>query len=171
MNNRPYTIQEAANVLGVSTKTLRRWDLRGLFVPTRTIGNQRRYTPEQIQEFKKASRVARKQAPIVAIATKMTAKAEPLFSEEPPVAPEPVRSLPSALSGLPSNSFLKQHFILRQQEREMSESKNTVEKREESLNRAQMSKFSPAQIAFMFAGLVLMLSIAGVVAMTNPLPN
>src|SRR3972149_1935364 len=51
MNNRFYAIQEVANILGVSTKTLRRWDQRGRFVPTRTVGNQRRYTQEQIQEF------------------------------------------------------------------------------------------------------------------------
>ncbi|OGH17693.1 MAG: hypothetical protein A3C22_03135 [Candidatus Levybacteria bacterium RIFCSPHIGHO2_02_FULL_37_10] len=52
INSKLLKIQEVANILGVSTKTLRRWDQRGRFVPTRTAGNQRRYTQEQLSEFK-----------------------------------------------------------------------------------------------------------------------
>ncbi|NIT04449.1 MerR family transcriptional regulator [Candidatus Saccharibacteria bacterium] len=37
-------ISEAANYLGVSTKTLRRWEKQGRISPYRTRGNQRRYT-------------------------------------------------------------------------------------------------------------------------------
>ena len=44
MNNKLLTIQEVADILRVSTKTLRRWDQAGRFVPIRTAGNQRRYT-------------------------------------------------------------------------------------------------------------------------------
>src|SRR4051812_36268475 len=50
------SIQEAARILRVSTKTLRRWEQRGLLVPERTFGNHRRYTKEQIQEFKVKSK-------------------------------------------------------------------------------------------------------------------
>ena len=53
MNKDLLTIQEAAKILGVSTKTLRRWDKAGTLIPTRTQGNQRRYTKEQIVAFKK----------------------------------------------------------------------------------------------------------------------
>lgn len=52
MNKDLLTIQEAAKLLGVSTKTLRRWDKAGTLIPTRTQGNQRRYTKEQIITFK-----------------------------------------------------------------------------------------------------------------------
>ncbi len=46
------TIQQAADMLGVSTKTLRRWEARGVLVPERTVGNQRRYTLSELQAFK-----------------------------------------------------------------------------------------------------------------------
>ncbi len=51
MNNRLYAIREVADILGVSAKTLCRWGQRGRFVSMRTIGNQRRYTQQQIDEF------------------------------------------------------------------------------------------------------------------------
>ena len=154
MNNRLYTIQEAANILGVSTKTLRRWDQGGRFVPTRTAGNQRRYTQDQINEFKKTPKSARLQSPMRSIggqASKPASKAkfiEPLFQESAPKVQEAAHSLPSVLSGLPSNSFLRQHFILRHQEQANDESKNIVLRKEEEsrqpLNRGYMSKFNPA---------------------------
>lgn len=42
------TIHEAAEVLGVSNTTLRRWEKEGKLVPGRTAGNQRRYKLSQI---------------------------------------------------------------------------------------------------------------------------
>src|SRR4030042_6834545 len=52
--NKLLSIQEVASILGVSTKTLRRWEERGIFVPLqRTPGNQRRYSQEQIDIFKR----------------------------------------------------------------------------------------------------------------------
>ncbi|MFH2085369.1 MAG: MerR family DNA-binding transcriptional regulator [bacterium] len=44
-----YTIQEVATKLGLSDKTLRRWEEAGRFTPSRTLGNQRRYSLEDIQ--------------------------------------------------------------------------------------------------------------------------
>lgn len=38
------TIAKAAALLGVSTTTLRRWEAGGKLTPTRTVGNQRRYS-------------------------------------------------------------------------------------------------------------------------------
>src|ERR1035437_1347985 len=52
MSNKQLTIQEAATFLGVSTKTLRRWDAAGFLVPQRTLGNQRRYILKDLQEIK-----------------------------------------------------------------------------------------------------------------------
>ncbi len=46
------TVGEAANILGVSTQTLRRWEREGKMIPSkRTIGNQRRYVLAEIQPF------------------------------------------------------------------------------------------------------------------------
>jgi len=42
------TIGEAAELLGVSNTTLRRWEKSGKLVPERTAGNQRRYRLSQI---------------------------------------------------------------------------------------------------------------------------
>src|SRR3990167_5458880 len=47
-----FSIQEVANILGVSAKTLRRWEEKGILKPHRTPGNQRRYTQEQIDNFR-----------------------------------------------------------------------------------------------------------------------
>jgi len=47
------TIHEAADFLGVSTKTLRRWDTSGALVPDRTEGNQRRYLMTDLEAFQK----------------------------------------------------------------------------------------------------------------------
>jgi len=44
-----YSIQEVATKLNLSDKTLRRWEEAGKFTPSRTLGNQRRYTIEDIQ--------------------------------------------------------------------------------------------------------------------------
>src|SRR3989344_92774 len=51
--NKLFSIQEVANLLGVSAKTLRRWEEKGILAPHRTPGNQRRYTQEQIDNFKR----------------------------------------------------------------------------------------------------------------------
>lgn len=47
------SINEAATILGVSNKTLRRWEQAGKLVPLRTQGGHRRYTTEQIISYKK----------------------------------------------------------------------------------------------------------------------
>ncbi|MEK7517567.1 MAG: MerR family DNA-binding transcriptional regulator, partial [Patescibacteria group bacterium] len=53
MQEKLLTIQEVARSLGVSTKTLRRWDKKGILVPQRTVGNQRRYRREAVDGFRK----------------------------------------------------------------------------------------------------------------------
>ncbi|KKU46518.1 MAG: Resolvase domain-containing protein [Microgenomates group bacterium GW2011_GWA2_46_7] len=44
-----YTINEVATKLNLSDKTLRRWEEAGRFSPSRTLGNQRRYSLEDLQ--------------------------------------------------------------------------------------------------------------------------
>lgn len=44
-----YTIQEVAAKLNLSDKTLRRWEEAGRFLSSRTLGNQRRYSIEDLQ--------------------------------------------------------------------------------------------------------------------------
>ncbi len=44
-----YTISETAEKLNISEKTLRRWEEAGRFTPSRTVGNQRRYSIEDLQ--------------------------------------------------------------------------------------------------------------------------
>src|SRR5581483_2838839 len=61
MIKRFYTIQEAAKLLNVSTKTLRRWDERGILVAQRTAGNQRRYTVVQIEAFQNSRNLISKE--------------------------------------------------------------------------------------------------------------
>ena len=47
------SISIAAGLLGISTKTLRRWDRERLFQPKfRTVGNHRRYELGAITDFK-----------------------------------------------------------------------------------------------------------------------
>jgi excisionase family DNA binding protein len=48
MTTGPYSIGKAAQLLGVSVTTLRRWDRIGLLRPFRTPGGQRRYTQTDI---------------------------------------------------------------------------------------------------------------------------
>lgn len=49
MNQQILTIKEAADLLGVTTTTLRDWDKAGKLVPIRTQGNHRRYRLSDIQ--------------------------------------------------------------------------------------------------------------------------
>ena len=47
------TIKDAAYYLSVSTKTLRRWEKKGLFSAVRTSGGHRRYSLQALVDFKK----------------------------------------------------------------------------------------------------------------------
>lgn len=44
-----YTIGEVAGMLGVTTKTLRHWEARGLLDPWRTAADYRVYTDDDIE--------------------------------------------------------------------------------------------------------------------------
>ena len=51
-------ITEAAEMLGVTPDTLRRWEEDGVLLPERTGGGHRRYDVEQIRRFSERSRAA-----------------------------------------------------------------------------------------------------------------
>src|SRR4051812_42777881 len=48
-----YTIQEVSVLLGVTPKTLRRWEETGKITSIRTVGNQRRYRIEDIKKLER----------------------------------------------------------------------------------------------------------------------
>jgi excisionase family DNA binding protein len=58
-------IKEAADYLGVSTKTLRRWGKSGKLVGKRTFGNQRYYTKEQLERFALVNKLFDNPSPVV----------------------------------------------------------------------------------------------------------
>ena len=51
MDNNHIRIQKAAKILGVSAKTLRRWEEKGKLIPERSDGGHRYYTYEQLRQF------------------------------------------------------------------------------------------------------------------------
>ncbi|MBI2049296.1 MerR family DNA-binding transcriptional regulator [Candidatus Roizmanbacteria bacterium] len=63
MQEKLLTIQEVADILGVSTKTLRRWDKAGILVPQRTVGNQRRYAKGEVDRFRKPKKILEAASP------------------------------------------------------------------------------------------------------------
>src|SRR3989337_3644496 len=46
------SIRQASEFLNVSTKTLRRWEAKGILQPSRTLGGHRRYSLEVVKRFK-----------------------------------------------------------------------------------------------------------------------
>lgn len=55
MNETTYTIGQAAQQLGVSTDTLRRWESEGRTRPARTLKGHRRYTDEDIDALRRSA--------------------------------------------------------------------------------------------------------------------
>ena len=51
-SKKTYSISEVAAILGISDKTLRRWEAKGSINPLRTLGNQRRYSEIDIAILK-----------------------------------------------------------------------------------------------------------------------
>lgn len=51
-------VGEAADYLGVSAASLRKWSDRGLVAVYRTPGNQRRYVPSDLDAFRRSMREA-----------------------------------------------------------------------------------------------------------------
>lgn len=47
-----YSVKDAAEMLGVHSSTLRRWEIEGKLVPQRTKGGHRRYSISQLSEVK-----------------------------------------------------------------------------------------------------------------------
>ncbi|MEP7166771.1 MAG: MerR family DNA-binding transcriptional regulator [Candidatus Woesebacteria bacterium] len=82
-------IQEAARILKVSEKTLRRWEEKNVLVPIRTPGGHRRYTLLQIQEFKKQRKL--KAHPVIETSDAFLATVQP---SAPMIVKEEVQPIP-----------------------------------------------------------------------------
>ena len=54
------SIAAAASIIGVCTKTLRRWDNKGYLIPYRTQGNHRRYDLDALYEFVRTNKYSPK---------------------------------------------------------------------------------------------------------------
>ena len=52
-------ISDAAASLGVSVKTMQRWDREGTLKAGRTITNRRWYSQEQLDDFRKIAKVSK----------------------------------------------------------------------------------------------------------------
>ena len=57
------SIREAANILAVSTKTLRRWEKQGTLVSQRTKGNHRRYLKSEVESLLKSRTTVTNESP------------------------------------------------------------------------------------------------------------
>ncbi|PIS09035.1 hypothetical protein COT75_03425, partial [Candidatus Beckwithbacteria bacterium CG10_big_fil_rev_8_21_14_0_10_34_10] len=96
------TISQAASFLGVSSKTLRRWDAKGILVGLRTPGGQRRYQPEALKEFKARTDL-----------TKAFVKQEPVVFSKPAIGSlltTPVSRKPAG-KNMPAGSSQKTSFL------------------------------------------------------------
>lgn len=51
MNSKLLTLQQTSDILGISTKTLRRWDNEGKLLSIRTVGDHRRYKEDDVLSF------------------------------------------------------------------------------------------------------------------------
>lgn len=60
------SITEASEIIGVSPKTLRRWEEEGKIAPARTLGNQRRYHRDHVQKVKENT--SKQHSPYLSIA-------------------------------------------------------------------------------------------------------
>jgi DNA-binding transcriptional MerR regulator len=85
LNERTYSIQEAAGFLSVSPQTMRRWEREGKLTSARTPGNHRVFTTKDIQNIK-ASLQAPKQA--VAEPKEVVVPVQVPIAPPPPPAPE-----------------------------------------------------------------------------------
>ncbi|HUV47166.1 MAG TPA: MerR family DNA-binding transcriptional regulator [Candidatus Bathyarchaeia archaeon] len=54
-----FTVSQAADFLGVSAKTLRRWDQKRILSSLRTTGGQRRYHKDLLHKFKTQQQLTR----------------------------------------------------------------------------------------------------------------
>ena len=149
MQDKLLTIQEVARTLGVSTKTLRRWDARGILVPQRTVGNQRRYTSGQVDSFRKPKYSAQ--------TTSMGLS--PLTKSElhMPVAFGLPSSLTKVESTLPKDHVQVSPFV----------APATKVLRQDQKGSGRRISIGPLKLGAAFLAFVLLFSIAGSVVLTK----
>ena len=97
------TIHQASELLGVATKTLRRWEDQGILVPNRTEGGHRRYSRTQVMDFKKNRKNIKKEQKILAkyaelkpvVAAKSVAAATKPVSQPAQILSKPKQAAPA----------------------------------------------------------------------------
>lgn len=85
------SIKDAAEILKVSTKTLRRWEKAGALVPQRTDGGHRRYLLAEVKAFKGHKTKATYKRPLTEVNASFFAS-EPQKTDSPPVEEQPKES-------------------------------------------------------------------------------
>ncbi|HVA96342.1 MAG TPA: MerR family DNA-binding transcriptional regulator, partial [Candidatus Acidoferrales bacterium] len=118
MKDELLTIQQAAELLGVSTKTLRRWEARGHIKPQRTVGNQRRYSKIELTTLfsKEKGKAKPLTQPVITpeLINAVTSSAQ--SPEEKSVQPTPIlqdASVPSFSAAHSSNQQKRPGFMSR----------------------------------------------------------
>ncbi|RJR15965.1 MerR family DNA-binding transcriptional regulator [Candidatus Microgenomates bacterium] len=101
------SIQDAALFLGVATKTLRRWEAKGILVPLRTAGGHRRYHSFDLHEFKKNKKKIFQQKAQVAETTETSPTHKPLTFQAVPQQ----NQAPVFISPLPFNKVTEEDKI------------------------------------------------------------
>src|SRR5713101_1489602 len=103
------SIKQAAQILGVSPKTLRRWEEKRILSPHRTMGNQRRYSLRDVENLKQKKPTFPK--PLILPASPI---ARP---EQPVLANEIINPTPSSLPSPKPSSEVVSHESLKTQQR------------------------------------------------------
>ncbi len=90
------SIHEAAEYLGVATKTLRRWEESGVLLAQRTEGGHRRYDVKDLQAFKRGGKKARKEKKNISpgLASVASVPSVGVVAEERPQILSPVQIVP-----------------------------------------------------------------------------
>ena len=107
------TIDQASAYLKISSKTLRRWEDKGVITPLRTAGGHRRYTLEQIKEFRVKSNRKKIISAMIAeyIDSPVKYTPEPVAPKLPGKIVKPVLTQSTDTSGLYQTANLKHVFV------------------------------------------------------------
>src|SRR4030042_2570091 len=96
LNEKTYTIQEAAGFLNVSPQTIRRWDRDGKITSARTPAGHRLFTSKELQNIKAAEQAPKPTVPQPASQAAVAPTPQPQAQPLPP-APEGVYEAPGVI--------------------------------------------------------------------------
>src|SRR3972149_10944136 len=105
------SINEASEFFGVSTKTLRRWEEKGVLQPARTLGGHRRYSLEVLKRFKESKGAKRLKPQIFPIISQPRPKSQKTISEKHQI-PEIYQKLPSPREYISSLNKVQKKILI-----------------------------------------------------------